>query len=251
MRYILATFLFLIPPVQAQEVVLGLSKDEIGITAFFDGSEILIFGAIKHEKSIEDELPLEVAITIASPRTPTIVRRKEKKFGIWTNVDAVEVDLAPQFYAIATTAPFDKVISSVEDQRHKISIGSTIRSVGAPMHIQDAIAFSQALVRIRKQKGLYQLLENSVKLEQQTLFSTSVRLPANLTEGLYKARIFVTRDGQIISQYQTNIDVRKVGLERWLYNLAQQQPFLYGLLSLGIAIVAGWLASAAFRFFRA
>ncbi|MGC1259467.1 MAG: TIGR02186 family protein, partial [Jannaschia helgolandensis] len=43
---------------------------------------------------------------------------------------------------------------------------------------------------------------------------------------------------------------QKVGLERWIYALANEEPILYGLLSLFIAIVAGWGASAVFRLFK-
>ncbi len=52
-------------------------------------------------------------------------------------------------------------------------------------------------------------------------------------------------------QLERTIDVRKEGLERWLTNLARNQPLIYGLLSLAIAVVAGWGASAAFRYIRA
>jgi hypothetical protein len=71
-----------------------------------------------------------------------------------------------------------------------------------------------------------------------------------LVEGDYDTRIFLTRDGNVVAQYETLIDVRKVGLERWLYNLSREQSLLYGLLSLAIAISAGWLASAAFAMIR-
>ena len=53
-----------------------------------------------------------------------------------------------------------------------------------------------------------------------------------------------------MSQYQTAIDVHKVGIERWLYNLAHERPVFYGLLSLAIAIFSGWAAAAAFRLLR-
>ena len=45
------------------------------------------------------------------------------------------------------------------------------------------------------------------------LFRTAIDMPANLTEGDYSTRIFLTRGGRVISLYETNIDVRKVG---WL-----------------------------------
>jgi hypothetical protein len=55
---------------------------------------------------------------------------------------------------------------------------------------------------------------------------------------------------QVVDVYETTIAVRKVGLERWIYNLAHQKPLIYGILSLTIAILAGWLASAVFRLLR-
>jgi uncharacterized protein (TIGR02186 family) len=89
-----------------------------------------------------------------------------------------------------------------------------------------------------------------VLVDQETLFRTSVDMPANLTEGDYFTRIFLTRGGQVVSEFETTIDVKKVGLERFLYNLSRQQPLIYGLLSLAIAILAGWLASSFFRMIR-
>jgi len=144
----------------------------------------------------------------------------------------------------------DRILKNTEDLRHQISIERAIRSVGAPMTITDAPAFTDAVIRIRKSQDLYKRSENSVLVDKETLFRTSFDMPANLTEGDYFTRIFLTRDGQIVSEFETIIDVKKVGLERFLYNLSRQQPLVYGLLSLAIAILAGWLASSFFRMIR-
>lgn len=238
-------------PAMAQEgVVLGLSQNRVAITANFDGSEILVFGAVKREEAIPDGPPIEVIVTASGPKEPIVVRRKEKRFGIWVNTDSVTVDEAPSFYAVATSGPFDDIISSVEDLRHEISIRESIRSVGADMNIKDAQDFAEAVARIRENNGLYSLREGTVDVAEQTLFRTSIDMPANLTEGDYATRVFLLRDKQVVAAYETTIDVRKVGLERFLYNLSRQQPLIYGLLSIAIAIAAGWGASAFFRFVR-
>jgi uncharacterized protein (TIGR02186 family) len=234
--------------VQAEQVVAGLSRNRVAITANFDGSEILIFGAVKRDAPAPGTGPMEVIITVAGPSEPVTVRRKEKRYGIWVNTKFVEVDLAPSFYAVATTNPFDDVLKSTEDLRYKISIPRAIRSVGAPMDISDSASFSEALIRIRTDRGLYQMNPGTIRMDEETLFNTSVSLPSNLIEGGYTARIFLTRNGQVVDVFETAIDVSKVGLERFLYNLAHEQPLVYGLLSLFIAIVAGWGASAAFRY---
>ncbi len=247
-----ALLLLLMIPLAAsaqEEVVLGLSSDRVAITTSFDGSEILIFGAVKRETPIPAD-PLEIVITVAGPSHPVLVRRKANRLGIWVNTDAVEVDAAPVFYAVATSNAWADVLSDTEDLRHKVSIGRAIRSVGAPMEITNAPDFTEALIRIRQKSGLYQMLEGKVALDQQTLFRTAIDMPSDLTEGDYTARIFLTRQGAVVSQYETTINVRKVGLERWLYMLSRQQSILYGLMSLAIAIIAGWGASAVFSMIR-
>ena len=232
-----------------EQVVAGLSQNRIAITANFVGSEILIFGAVKREAPIPPDR-LDVVITVEGPSAPVRVQRKARVFGIWVNRDQVTVDLAPSFYAVATTAPLDQVLSATEDLRNRISFPRAIRSVGAPSGIGDSQVFTDALIRLRQASGLYLMAEGSVDLSEETLFRTRVALPANLIEGEYATRIFLTRSGRVVDRLDTSIVVRKEGLERVLFQLAHRDPVIYGLLSLIIAIVAGWAASSMFRYFR-
>jgi uncharacterized protein (TIGR02186 family) len=234
----------------AQEsVVAGLSQDRIDITANFDGSDLIIYGAVKREAPVP-EGALDVIITVEGPSEPERVRRKSRVLGIWINTDVVVIDQAPSFYAVASTGPFSEVVSDTEDLRNSISIPRAIRSVGAPQSVDKAQDFTDALIRLRSAKGFYRMSEGGVRLTDQTLFRTDVDLPANLVEGNYKTRIFLLRDKKVVNLYEKTIFVRKVGLERWLFRLAHQQPALYGLLALAIAAFAGWAASAGFKLLR-
>ncbi len=248
----LFTAQLLAPALRAEEtVVAGLSQDRIDITANFDGSDLLIYGAVKRQEPMPSASRLEVIITVEGPASSQKVRRKSRRFGIWINTDSVVIDSAPSYYAVATTAPFGDIIADTEDLRHSISIPRAIRSVGAPQTVTDAQTFSDALIRLREARGLYSLNEGGVSLADQTLFRADVDLPANLVEGNYKTRIFLLRDKAIVDLFERTIYVRKVGLERWLFRLAHSQPALYGALALAMAAVAGWAASAAFRLMRA
>ena len=249
----LALVLFLLTQSAAragEEVIADTSQNLVSITANFDGSSILIFGAVKRDAPPPETGPLQVVIAVTGPLSPVVVRRKERMFGIWVNKDFVNVDLAPSFYAVASTGPLRDVLSDLDDLRHKISIKRMIRSVGAPMDVDEPGKFPEAIVRIRRASGLYSEIGGLVGLKDETLFRTEIRLPSNLVEGDYRTRIFLTREKKIIDEFETRIAVRKVGLERWIYNLAHQRPLVYGLLSLAIAIIAGWLASAVFRLLR-
>ncbi|MFP7674231.1 TIGR02186 family protein [Marivita sp. S0852] len=250
MRWLLLILSLLAAPLKAEEVILGLSQDEVAISTNFDGSEIILYGAIKREEPIPTDEPLQVIVTISGPLEPVTIRRKDRRLGIWVNTDALSISAAPSFYAIATSAPWEEVINEADDLRNTISIPRAIRSVGAWSQVANPQEFLDAIIRIRTANGSYALKENAVELRDATLFTTAIQMPANLTEGDYATRIFLTRGGKVISKYETSIDVSKVGLERWLFNLSRQQPLIYGLLSLTIAIAAGWGASAAFRLLR-
>jgi uncharacterized protein (TIGR02186 family) len=252
MRWLAILWLILAPALAAaqEEVVAGLSRDAIAITANFDGSDLLIYGAVKREKPIPTNSRLDVVITVEGPSEPVSVRRKNRKLGIWVNTASVEIDRAPSFYAVATTAPLGEILSQTEDLRQRISTRQMIRSIGAPSDILDSANFTDALIRIRERNALYSLREGSVDLKSDTLFRTTVDLPANLVEGAYKTRIFLLRDKKLVAKNETVIDVRKVGLERWLFDLAQDHAVIYATLALVLAAVSGWLASAAFRLLR-
>lgn len=250
-RALLALLCLAAPALAQETIVSGLSQNRVSITADFDGSEILIYGAVKRDTPPPEGGPLEVIVTVEGPSTPVTVRRKARVAGIWVNTDAVVVDSAPSFYAVATTGPLRHILSDTENLRHSITIERVIRAVGITAEAEQSGEFLLALLRVRSDEDRYRLLEGRVELTEDTLFRADVVLPANLTEGEYKVRLFLLRDKRVIASQQRLIGVRKEGLERFIFNLAQEQPLLYGLLSLLMAAVAGWGASAAFRLVRA
>jgi len=250
MRGLIAIFLLLAWPLSAEEIVADLSQNSVGITATFDGSEILIFGAISRSAPMPDDAPLEVIITVAGPSEPVMVRRKDRRFGIWVNNESVLIDNAPSFYSISTTAPLKKSLADSADILLKVSIPRAIASVGAQLASGQAQEFTEALMRIRTANGLYNVREGAVEFMSDTLFRTSVELPSNLTAGEYTARILITRNKAVVDVFETRLDVQKVGIGRWLYNLAHEHAVYYGLMSLFIAIFAGWSASTVFRYLK-
>ncbi|WP_199261927.1 TIGR02186 family protein [Paracoccus binzhouensis] len=237
-------------PPPAEQIVAGLSRDDVDITTSFDGSEIIIYGAIKREKPIPPGEPLDVIVAVEGPARAVTVRHKERRLGIWVNTGRVSIGSAPTFYVVATTRPLETILKPELDQRFRISIPLAMRAFAGKSEVADVVPYTEAFMRLRQESELYRQDDGAVLLAEQTLFRADVRLPANLIEGFYSTRIFLLRNGEIIDSFRAPIEVRKVGLERWLYRLALDQPFLYGIMSLAIAAAAGWGASAAFRLIK-
>ncbi|WP_112311763.1 TIGR02186 family protein [Pseudogemmobacter bohemicus] len=258
------------PPVETpvETIVSGLSQNRVAITANFDGDEILVYGAVRRDAPAP-EGRLDVIVTAEGPSGPVTVRRKERVAGIWINKDSVNISSAPSFYAVATTGRLNEILSAEENRKHAISIDQLVHLEAADAAMQTWVArggdpdsvpmfpillaegeFIRSMIRVRTGEGRYRLLENRVQLSEQTLFRADLTLPSNLTEGVYRVRMFLLRDGRVIANHERWIRVRKEGLERMVFNLSREQPLLYGLLSLAIAAFAGWGASAAARLIR-
>ncbi len=237
-------------PPPPETIVAGLSQSRVAISTDFAGSEILIYGAIKRDTAPPDSGALQVIITVEGPPAEIAVRRKERVWGIWVNTEEVIIDRAPSFYAIASTAPLADILLDTEDLRHRISTPRAIRAVGTSAEASSAPDFIDAMVRLRQSSGNYIIRQTGVRLTEDTLFRADIALPTNLTEGDYRVRFFLTRDRRVIDRLEQGIIVRKTGLERFFFSMAREQPLAYGLMALLVAALAGWAASAVFRWLR-
>ena len=143
-------------------------------------------------------------VTVEGPSTPVMVRRKDAGRGhLGEQCRLGPVDSAPSFYAVATTGPLSDILSDTDNLRHGITIERVIRAVGITAEAEDSGDFLQALMRVRTNEGRYRVLQGKVELTEETLFRTDVILPANLTEGEYKVRLFLLRDKRVIADAGT------------------------------------------------
>ena len=242
--------LLLALPVQAEQIVSGLSQSRVSINASFDGTAILIYGAAIRDAPPPSWPLMQVIVAVEGPVVPIVVRHKERVAGIWINRGAMSIEGAPSFYAVMSTGRLEDILSPEEDKLHRVSIPMEIGTVKMKAGAGATADYLAAFERIKEASGTYRLAPGSVLLLQQALFRTEVALPANLVEGEYRVRIFLTRGGKVVDVQESQIEVSKAGVERFLFRLAQDQPLLYGLIALLIAGLAGWGASEVFRRMR-
>jgi hypothetical protein len=54
-------------------------------------------------------------------------------------------------------------------------------------------------------------------------------------------------DGAIVDRTDTRLEIRKSGFEANVFEFANQNPSLYGIMAILIALAAGWFAGIVFR----
>jgi uncharacterized protein (TIGR02186 family) len=81
----------------------------------------------------------------------------------------------------------------------------------------------------------------------RSLFRSSVELPPNVPVGPLTARVYLFREGELLSTFTTSVRLEREGVELLLYRFAMHYPLLYGIFAVVVAVGAGLLASTGFR----
>lgn len=241
---------------RADQLVSDLSEHQIAIRSNFTGTQILLFGAVEANTPGERALDRDIIVVVSGPSHGIRVRRKEPVAGIWVNHDSVTFPNVPGYYAIASTRPLEVMLTP--EVRAKQKIGLDNLDVGVPtassmdgqqeiMTPDEEQTFWKALLRNKAREGLYLSDPGGVTFLGQTLFRATVEIPANVPVGLYTAKVYLVRGGEVIDTISSPLYIDKRGLERLLYRLAHSSPLLYGLFAVFASGLAGWLASAVMR----
>lgn len=234
-------------PERPEQVQSDISTREISIQSNFTGIEIVLFGSIDFSRAPSpDEGPYDVIMVIRGPHQPLVVRRKEWVAGLWVNGASRTFSSVPGFYAVLSSRPLRAVAS--EETLKTLGIGFANLDFGKSDQDQPADdAFRSAMIRLRQEHRLFQESDDAISFIGRSLFRGSVDLPVNVPIGRYTTQVYLFRDGKMLSQSQSSLQVHKVGFERMVYLLAFRYPFIYGLLAVLMAVIAGLVAWAVFR----
>jgi uncharacterized protein (TIGR02186 family) len=227
---------------QAENLIVSVSNHRITVTPNYSGEELVLFGSIERDsKSKPPGTAYDIVVTVSGPRADMVTRRKERKLGIWVNVDSL---------GIFSNRPIDDIAAPDVQRRQQIGLANFSLPQRMGPDIANTVAsdpFRTAFVRLRIEHGLYREQTSALTFLTPTLFRTGIPLPAEVTTGTYAIDIKLFANGAFVTKTETAFEIVKVGFEQFVANSARQHGLLYGLATAMMAIMTGWLASIIFR----
>ena len=95
-------------------VISDLVKSDIELSTRFDGTTLLVFGAISPR---DDRASL--LVEVVGPPTTVNIRKKVQIWGIWVNKKIAQFQGIPSFYQISISNPKNPILKEIEYQRLK------------------------------------------------------------------------------------------------------------------------------------
>ncbi len=237
------------PRTLQENIEIGASTTEISIASDFRGADFTMFGALNNA----DQLLLaigqyDIVVTLEGPNDYSTVRKKSRVAGIWINTSAITFAPLPESYSMASTRNIDNIATAGTLKAMGLGVEHLpLRSAvfsGVP---DNAFDFQDAYRRLKLSSGIYRNDTTGVRLERTGLFWATLRLPANVPNGVHTARAYLFKSGMPVAQKELRLRVVKTGMEQAITDAAHQTPVVYGMLCVLLAVVTGWGASILFR----
>jgi uncharacterized protein (TIGR02186 family) len=231
----LASFTFAAP------VELQLDKSAIEITAFYNGTTVLARGTVPAGSE---------AVVRVSGKDEVLHLKKKGKVGglLWMNTGDLTIENAPKIYLLYSSSTGQEILA---DPKLGVSLDSLRDRIRILPESEDQKFFFNEFLKMKKDDAVYAEFPGTVTYRDQPdgtrQFQASLQIPPRMSEDDYTIEVLAVKEGNLIGQASSDLQVKMVGFPEQLARMAFQRSLLYGILSVLIAVAAGFFMGTLFR----
>lgn len=215
------------------------NHDHITIDFGYHGSTVTVRG--------EADEGVDLVVKITSPDGHQTMKKKGKVGGLlWMNVGSLSFEKTPNLYEVFSTRKLDDIL--VADERVRYVIGyealETHVEVKPTASKQENATWFGEFVNFKESLNLYTVSSGSIETKnlangRQEYFLTT-NWPHQAPPGEYAVTVFAVKDGKVSEQADCKVHVEQVGVVKTLASMARDSAVFYAVLSIGVALSAGF-----------
>ena len=236
----------------AEQLTISLSTGQIMVNSTFTGDTVTLFGVIERDAAtISRATGYQIVVVLRGPPETVVARRKDPIAFVWVNSASETLVGAPSFYALNTSGEVSEVSAAALLTRYQIGFDNIQFTDQNRAGANDPAAaeFRNAFVRLKEKDGLYTERAAGVSFIGATdnVFQSAMWIPANAPDGRYTVEVFLFSGNVLLAREEGELNITKVGLEQVMFAAANDHALLYGLASVVLALLTGWLGGVVFR----
>ncbi len=245
----------------AQEAAPMLKVDvrRVRISLGFAGQQVLIAGqAPSGTRQV-------VSVIEAPPAGEVRLMRKGRRGPFWLGVEQYAVSNVPGLYKVAISCPGGNVVRPCPDRdivatvnRRLASDGivvgldeivrrAVVRTLRGERSAKDRARLLDGLWKLEASRGLYTVDPNGIHLTGDGRYFCKLVIPAHAPEAKYTITTYFLGQRSLLDAARVELFVSRSGIVAWLARLARRHAYIYGAVTVVIALTAGWFVGVLFR----
>jgi hypothetical protein len=227
------------------ELTINANHDHITIDFFYHGSTVSVSGL--------SDAGTDLIIKIAAQDGHEILKQKGKAAGfLWMNVGTLKFKHAPNLYFIHSTKKIDDILSKEEMNNYVIgypALSKYIEITPASKDEERTKWFSE-FIRYKEASKLYASSSEQINITNENgrqKYYIQTAWPYQAPPREYFVTVYAVKDKKIIEKAETKVLVEQVGIIKMLSGMAANNRAVYGIISIIIALGAGFGVGMVFR----
>jgi uncharacterized protein (TIGR02186 family) len=222
------------------------NHDHITVDFFYHGSTVSVRGM--------SEPGTDLVIKMTSPEGHQVLKKKGKVAGaLWMNVGQLKFEKTPNFYEVFSTKKLEDILSKEEMEKYVIGYRALEKHVEITPAINDTEkeTWFNEFVKFKEDSRLYASsfgkIEKKMTADGKEEYYILTGWPYQAAPGDYLVTVYAVKDRRVVEQAEAKVNVEQVGIVKTLAGMARDNAALYGFLSIGIALSAGFGVGMVFR----
>lgn len=220
------------PPVQVR-----VDPPSLQIGFLYKGAAIRVEGLIPTGS--------QPVVVIRGTTAEEVFHTKSRVGPLWISSGKAHIGGAPWAFLLFAPGEVERLVQDGELERYGLSFNALqhsmeVRQEGRPL--PNAVV-REHFIRLKANQGLYRVhnapfefVERTPELRQVGL---KVDWPRTLPAGRYVVQLFACKDGHVVGQAATEVQLAQVGFVAWLGKLSRERPSFYGVLAIVLALAGG------------
>lgn len=239
-----AALLFLCSSASA-ELTINANHNHITIDFFYNGSTVSVSGV--------SDAGTDLIVKISAPDGHETLKQKGKAAGfLWMNTGTLKFEHVPNVYFIHSTKKADDILAMEEMNSYVIGYPALSKHIEiAPVtNDEERTRWFNEFVKYKESSKLYAgssgKIATSLK-DSKLFYYIKTEWPYQAPPGEYLVTVYAVKDKKIIEKAETKVFVEQVGIIKMLSGMAANNGAMYGIISIAVALGAGFSVGMVFR----
>jgi hypothetical protein len=186
----------------------------------------------------------KVIVVVRGPSATEVFNKLGRVGPLWVNTGKVTISAAPSLLLIFSSEPVNTFLISAAIDRYQLNLGSLKKHIQIETKAPDRDRVADDFLAFKAHQGTYRIIPHSVQIgapDQGGLpYNLDFEMPRAATPGKYQVSVLECPNGEVTDKSDVDLEVVEVGFPALISRLAKERASLYGIISILIAMVAGF-----------
>ncbi|BCB95705.1 hypothetical protein JZK55_06270 [Dissulfurispira thermophila] len=241
----ISLFLLILAGQAFADLTVDANHSHIKIDFFYHGSTMSVRGT--------SDPGVDLIIKLSSPEGHETLKQKGKVAGVlWMNVGTLNIEDVPGVYFLHSTKRIEDILNAEEMQKYVIGYAALAKHIriNPIANNEDKDRWFKEFVKFKENSKLYSTSTGKISFTEKDGKGSYYILtdwPYQVPPGIYTVTVYAVKDRHVVETAQTNIMVEQVGIVRTLASMAKNNGAVYGIISIVVALIAGFGVGIIFR----